>query len=321
MFDAAAIARDSNSMPNGGSPDISETEPNGAGEKVRVRPYKASVTATLNASAKSQEDRRTYIITGNGRGGTTMVAGVAQILGLDLNPTKTFNLEDASFALVAQGINPEKGKESEKLTLTATELVKNLRDNVARRNDSQLVWGWKDPSVEEYLSDIYSDLRNPHLIIVWRDPAAVATAMMAVNYLDTYEAFRVVLDRYMRYLQLARELRCPTLMVSYERSRLDPDQLAADLAEFLGMNLDEEKLAEIRKFVSPQGGYLDDAKKSTETPQETLSGVQERSFQQLVQRTQQFSETLGYLTDKTEHIDELLQYLATKIEHDHNLLI
>ena len=288
---------------------------------VRVKPYQAGVTATLNSAAKTHEGDRTYIITGNGRGGTTMVAGVAQILGLELNPTKTFNLEDATISLVAQGRNPARGKESEELSLDSQQIKENLAATIAARNDSYAIWGWKDPSVEEYLPDIYSQLRNPHLIIVWRDPAAVATAMMAVNYLDTYEAFRVVLERYSRYLQLARELRCPTLMVSYERSRIDPDKLAVDMAEFLGMDLDDEKLGQIREFVAPQGGYLDDAVAYDGASGEVINKAPDRSFEQLVHRTQQFSETLGYLTEKTEHIDELLDYLTKKIEHDSKLII
>jgi len=218
--------------------------------------YEAQTTALINGPAQTDEKRRTYIIVGSGRGGTTMVAGVATILGLDLNPSGPGNLEDRSFVLVAQNRNPAPGHGREQLGLTREGIIERLTNSVRLRNKALDVWGWKDPTASSYLRDIFSRLRNPHIIMVWRDPAAVANANLAAVGGDPDQSFDTVLNNYMEYWRLIHELHCPTLMVSYERGRSKPSQLGAEMAEFLGMEMTPEKEATIKEFVSPTGGYL-----------------------------------------------------------------
>jgi len=240
----------------------------------QMKLYDARTTLVVNGPARTDLSNRTYIITGSGRGGTTMVTGVAHLLGLELNPGGVGNLEDPQFVNVAQGRRPEKGKTHEPHNLSREETVEYLRNRVITNNQHNSVWGWKDPGVDSYLTDISSELRNPHFIVVYRDPIAVATALIAADETNVLmaekdplrhkvgtvitpeQAYNMVTQHYSRYWELLNELKWPTLLVSYERGRSQPLQLAAEMADFLGLELTAEVTQNILAYVSNSGGYF-----------------------------------------------------------------
>lgn len=222
---------------------------------ITVNLYDAQVTALIGPPPRLDQPNRTYVITGNGRGGTTMVAGVAQRLGLELSAGAPRNMEDPFFATQAQGYNPERGHWGEKLAISKAEIINRLKETCARRNEEFPIWGWKDPNVSQYLNDISAAIRNLQLIIVFRDPVAVTTALMAANHIAPETAIDSVMTQFATLLRLAKQLNCPTLLVSYERARLAPNRLAAELADFLGFTISEHTIQEIAAYVSPSGGY------------------------------------------------------------------
>lgn len=213
--------------------------------------YAAQTSAVLNGPAKPTERDRTYVITGNGRGGTSMVAGVAYLLGLELG--SGLGGEDLAFTRVGQGYKPQIAVEP--LDPNSPGKIELLRNTVEHRNSHHSVWGWKDPSVELYLPEISDLLRNPHLIVVWRDPAAIATALMAINGLSAADAFALAFENSQRFWSLVQSLHWPTLMVSYERGRLKPLELAKEMAVFLGLRLTDQIRDNIVRYCSPSGGY------------------------------------------------------------------
>jgi len=217
--------------------------------------YSSRVSAVINGPLTKSE-RRTYIIGGNGRGGTTMIAGVAYLLGLQLNPANTY-MEDFHFLHVAQGCAPGPKFKGPKIYESRAQIISALRNSIAIRNNAYDVWGWKDPNVDLYLSEIVTYLINPHLIVVYRDPAAQATAEFALNPNNPASVYlKMALNRYGRYQTLIENLQIPTLMVSYERGRLRPRELAVEMAEFLQFSPTESQLAQVSAYVSPEGGYL-----------------------------------------------------------------
>jgi len=224
------------------------------GSLFRTNLYSANVSSVINGPAMADDPLRTYIVTGNGRGGTTMVAGVVQALGLELNTKGATNLEDPDIVRLGHGLDPKDVRT--KLNITPAEMRTRLNAIVAQRNRENAIWGWKDPSADNYVYDILPALRNLNLIVVFRDPAAIATAMMAVNFTEPDVAIRKVLEHYSNLMQLIAKLKRPTLVISYERSRQKPELLAQDLAAFTGLTLTPEKLAAIQSYVSPTGGYV-----------------------------------------------------------------
>lgn len=208
------------------------------------------VTVVENPPVEADEPQRTYVIVGNNRGGATMVAGVAHLLGLDLKFINPGNLEDPEFANGSRGIIATGSTDS---AAAQTDQISSLSSVIDSRNSEFDVWGWKDPYADAYLPQIIGELRNPHLIVVWRDPAATATSMMVANDTGADDAFTEVLEQQLRYWRLVHELKVPALMVSYERGRLRPAELAEEMAAFLGMDLTDDLVAQITEYCSPTG--------------------------------------------------------------------
>ena len=102
----------------------------------------------------------TVVIVGVQRGGTSMVAGVARELGVNLGKNLGNNHEDPEFL----------SKDLDK-----------IRNVIASRNQSFDVWGWKMPHSSEYLLELLADVRNPFVIVVVRNLLAVSYTHLRVS--------------------------------------------------------------------------------------------------------------------------------------------
>jgi hypothetical protein len=203
-------------------------------EKSRVM---EKTTISLFDQSSTSETRRTYVIFGVGRGGTTMVAGVAKFCGLDIGEDLPINLEDNDFNLA---VLKKKG---------ITQPVMHIIDVMAQRNQSKNVWGWKFPRAIVYLPQIREHLVNPHLILVSRDPMATATREI-LSGTPKMDAIELVLRLQLRNMDLVKQWQVPTLIVSYERSVQHPEQFITDMCGFLHVERPVDT-ANIRAFMQP----------------------------------------------------------------------
>lgn len=175
--------------------------------------------------------RRTYLIFGLRRGGTTSVALAARELGLFLGDHYGVNIEDPAF-------RESHGGDA-------------IRETVAARNEAHDVWGWKHPQPTGYLEDIYPDLRNPRFIFVTRDMTATALGISRREPLSAGKALDNVAAILRRHHDLLRKLGRPTLFVSYEKLLLGPEAAIGELAHFLGMECDQSTRDRIRERIVP----------------------------------------------------------------------
>ena len=172
----------------------------------------------LNASERL-EDQRTYAIFGTRRGGTSMVAGVARALGLDLGDVgQRKNNEDVRF---------------QNRPLDA------MRDAVEARNAERDVWGWKYPSAGSYIPELSKKLRNLYLIVVYRDPVAAALSQARLDRQFNRRSTRLAIHESAANnavnTGLALAVDRPCLLISVERAAADPEGLIDDVAAFLGV--------------------------------------------------------------------------------------
>lgn len=179
------------------------------------REYTASVI--LNPPAEL-EGQRTYTIFGTRRGGTSMVAGVARALGLDLGQVgQRKNNEDPRFQ---------------------NRPMAQMREAIETRNAEQDVWGWKFPAAGGYLPELSNSLRNPYFIVVYRDPVAAALSQAKRDRQFNKRTTRLSLheseanNAVNTGLALATDRPC--LLVSNEKAVADPEGLIDDVAAFLG---------------------------------------------------------------------------------------
>lgn len=232
--------------------DGAATEDRGTGHSQKGS--SADVAHQLFSPPMLDKPQRTYVVVGNGRGGTSMVAGLMVALGTIPfvgDRPHTLNYEDAELVYMAQGLDVEQRP----LGLDAPDVAARLAGLIDIRNARADVWGWKDPSADLYLESIVDRLRSPHVIFVTRDPGAVAAAHVRVNGTDPADAFNEATARLDRYWSLLKRLRLPTLLVSYERGRQKPQELLTALGAFTGTGVTADARATAASFVSKTGGY------------------------------------------------------------------
>ena len=159
---------------------------------------------------------RTYIIAGIERGGTSPVAGAARVLGLYLGEGLHRNNEDPLF--VHRGYQE---------TIKAIEL----------RNSSHSVWGWKFPKAFLSLPLYWEHLRNPHLIMVFRDPVAAAMGHHKWSGVGMVKPTHFQLGEAQAFnsLNLTHALTAgvPVFLISYEKWLLNTAEGIDELANFL----------------------------------------------------------------------------------------
>jgi hypothetical protein len=187
---------------------------------------------------------RTYVVFGAPRGGTTMVAGALRLFGINLGSDLPVNCEDSDFnlhALAKQEISDP---------------VAHMLNTIQRRNlSSTSSWGWKYPQAEVYLRKLLPALRNPALICVMRDPVSIAMRNIFRRKQPAIPQVLHWLDHQKKNLQLIQESELPTLLVSYEKAAHSPIIFSNELAEFLNMSEQNERIAEVTRFIQPEAGY------------------------------------------------------------------
>ena len=179
---------------------------------------------------KPPEDQKQYtiVILGVPRGGTTMVAGVAQRCGLPIGENLLENLEDPDFH---------------------NQPVPDMRLTIEKRNAAFDVWGWKYPRAADYLVALLPQLRNPRLVVVFRDVVANMARILKPDESEM-KALRTVFNMQRKNIELIEAAQLPTLLVSYEKAIHNPLNFAGDLASFMRLPPPSDD-DELRNFTKP----------------------------------------------------------------------
>jgi hypothetical protein len=194
-----------------------------------------SASLSLFDCEKSRDNaEKTFVCFGTPRGGTSMVAGLMSALGVKMGDGLSDNYEDPDF------VARPKAK---------------ILGSIDERNERYSTWGWKYPQAANYLNGICDKLRNPRLVIVYRDPVAIGTAHMRWHGREFSHALHDVTMQQMKNNILAERLRIPVLFVSYEKAILNRTMFIDELALFLCVNKPEE-YSDLVTFMEPQSYKL-----------------------------------------------------------------
>lgn len=193
----------------------------------------------VNPSCNSTAEK-TVVVFGCGRGGTSALSGCLRNLGV---------------AMAEERVHPLKHEWSP---------VEYVNNNVDRRStklnidfmDARYpVWGWKAPKDLFALSQYVTQLRNPHIIIVFRNVLDVCRSSelregvpAIITLLDACSVYSALAD-------IAASTEFPLAMVSYESLVKHADAVAKNLNEWLALNASPQALLNAASFVSGEGGY------------------------------------------------------------------
>ncbi len=179
---------------------------------------------------------RTFIISGVARGGTTLIAAALREAGLHLGTH------------LAELV----GEDREMLAILQSGHQRLLGSAIAARNAEHRDWGFKLPNLHAFLrhADV-SRFRNPHLILVFRDPVAVAIRNMVSEYFDPLGSLEDSLTAMQALIEFMRRADCPTLLLSYEKALIKPADFIAALVRFCGLTPNLDTLSRMVRTVQP----------------------------------------------------------------------
>jgi len=164
---------------------------------------------------------RTYIVFGVMRGGTSMVAGVMRGLGVYMGPDiAAENHESAAFA---------------------HQSIPEMRKAITACNELQQIWGWKNPNAADYVDRLWQDLRNPHLICVFRDSVSNGQGLNRWHPIGSIQGVHQTLLQQQKNLGLLLMRQCPSLLISYEKATRHPEQFVMELSDWVGISADHNK--------------------------------------------------------------------------------
>jgi hypothetical protein len=165
---------------------------------------------------------RTYIISGLARSGTTMAAQVLHEAGLYLGRhLAELVCEDREMLAVLQSGRAEM-----------------LDRAIAARNAEHRDWGFKVPNIHVFLrhADL-SRFRNPHLVLIFRDPLAVAVRNAISEYFDQLTTLSDAVVALNSLVAFVQNTDCPSLLMSYEKALIFPGEFVDTLTGFCGLRL------------------------------------------------------------------------------------
>lgn len=227
---------------------------------------KMQTTMALNVERKVPGDEMTVVIVGVPRGGTTMVAAVVDALGVDLGPTEElheYHFEDQT---------------------AHTPYLDQQFAYVAKRNAETKVWGWKDPVGLHSLQQILFALRNPHVIVVFRDTLASIQGEMRfdeAHKIDPPRTFESLIEQTQRWWaanwEFITRTQFPTLLVSYERALWHSSFFMCELTAFLGLESTDDQMMEAIKRIGPGYWIVPTGNTETDEAEATPAGEEENN--------------------------------------------
>lgn len=164
---------------------------------------------------------RTYIVFGVMRGGTTMVAGVMRALGLFM------------------GSNVDEN--NQEFTEFNSSDLDQKRKIITANNEAHEVWGWKDPNAADYVDRVWPELRNPHLICVFRDSVANGQGLNRWHPFGQIQAMQESLLRQQKNLNLLALRNVPSILISYEKAERHKGLFLEEFSSLLGIAPDHSK--------------------------------------------------------------------------------
>ncbi len=191
---------------------------------------------------------RTVVVLGAFRGGTSMAAAVLARLGVPMGPGRDeVVFEDPEFNRLLAG---------RRLAL------RRLRALIAERDRASSLWGWKYPGTVRHLGRVCREIRAPHLVVVLRDPLAIA----AREHLATGAALGAALASGSRQLRdvvrAAISTPYPMLLASHDKALRAPGDFVDEVCRLVRLEPGSAVRAAAVAAVSPEPrAYLDHARR------------------------------------------------------------
>lgn len=172
-------------------------------------------------------------VVGNQSGGTSAVAGLIDKMGIFMGnrfvaPDQRYcTYEDIEFLRLPVG---------------------DKKELIKQRNKEYDKWGWKHPETIGQLKELVQVMHNPHVVVVGRDPVAIARSKQNRWGLPGLQAFEEMRDNCQRFKNILLSS-YPSHFVSFEKLVTNTEEEIRALAKFCEVDLEEEDLKELKNFI------------------------------------------------------------------------
>jgi hypothetical protein len=202
----------------------------------------AASPATLPDNGVPPRVRKTFVVLGAPRGGTSLIAGALHHAGVYMGDFRTSQYEDPDFEL-----SPDE----------AHRAVAQLGEIIRRRNEEHEFWGWKRPNSIYYIRSVVHLLRQPVFLFVYRGIAEIARSSAKHDNRDWGVEGPKLIEVAERHTRMVREfqasLRSPHHAFQLAEIHSDPGAFVSKLVA-ITQPLPADP-ARILRFVNPHGGY------------------------------------------------------------------
>lgn len=183
------------------------------------------------------------VVLGVARGGTSLVAGAIQKLGVFMG--------ERSAEPVFEDVSLSEAFESRDFS-RARELIESY-------NRQHEIWAFKRPALVNYFDDVINLFDNPYLIFVFKDIFSVANRNAISMQSELIGDMRRVLGEYEKLVSLVESSKKPAMLVSAEKALLNRESFVDALVEKLQVGNDRRE--EAVSFISPNPeSYLDNTR-------------------------------------------------------------
>jgi hypothetical protein len=182
----------------------------------------ASPNASNGSSPKAT--KKTLIVTGIARSGTSLVASLLKEAGV----------------FIGEFMHEVVNEDAQIIEFLRSQHIDLLKTLIRQRNTKYPRWGFKAPDLHAFLR--YQDLslfRNPHLIVIYRDPVAVAIRNALSEHVGELDALVSASNGMHSLAQFVKMANCPLLLLSYEKALTFPNIAIDSLVDFCGLQLDD----------------------------------------------------------------------------------
>jgi len=191
---------------------------------------------------------KTLIVVGVARGGTSLVAGTLNKLGVftgDMSKEPVF--EDLRLATKFENRDLNSVKE------------------IIKEYNSNDIWLFKRPSSINYLNDIDTLVRNPIYLIIFKDIFSVSNRNTISMKTDVVSGLRKAHEDYANILNFIDDNKPNAFLLSYEKIMLSKRFFVHTMVELIGNEIQPKKKKDALTFIEPNPKKYLDASRITKS--------------------------------------------------------
>lgn len=188
-------------------------------------------------SSPSLTDEKTVLVFGCGRGGTSAVSGGLRLLGVNMPNAHPLKHEWSPVCFLNGQIDRH-----------AT------RENILCLNNQYSVWGWKAPKDIFYIDQYLSMIRNPHIVIVFRNILDVLNSNASHEKIDFVASAIDTSDVYTEICRLITFTCFPVALINYEKMLVNSFQTFKALNQWLNLKDGDDSISKAENFTKVEPG-------------------------------------------------------------------